>query len=444
MSASPENNTPESSHTASPEISPHSKPSKAVMPRSLTAARAGLDRARRVSAEIRGLYHAFKARVEPEIAPDQEQPEIQRSDGIKLASLGIELALKEQEEIALEKCVVEHEKEAGILPYKQAVKRRQELNERHISAGMGLWGHHRKRMRFGDPVAVRLMDLSGEGFYGAILALYRKCDGQGAPKDKKKRERDWRSGAIDYYNANYKNHKGSPKKAVWCHIAGQWMAEAKAAHIVPFFMDVADLGPLIFGDRAPSLQQAGNALLLSNKIKGWFNKYLLVVVPVDAREFPITRWKTDIISDNIRGCAYGADCLVDDLDGKELKFLNNNRPVSRFLYFHFIMALVRIRDLDRRGWQDVWARYYTQQPFATPGQYMSKSMLLAIATHQGTIDYQEVLAFCAEQSFDPPLTLDDDESREIARRVHLSVEQAVKEVEDSDEESEESSTPSVK
>jgi hypothetical protein len=68
-----------------------------------------------------------------------------------------------------------------------------------------------------------------------------------------------------------------------------------------------------------------------------------------------------------------------DLDGKELVFLGEKRPVSRFLYFHFVMALVRIKDLQRRNWQDVWARYHEHRPFPTPGNYMRKAMLLALA-----------------------------------------------------------------
>jgi hypothetical protein len=37
------------------------------------------------------------------------------------------------------------------------------------------------------------------------------------------------------------------------------------------------------------------------------------------------------------------DGVGKDLDGKELVFLGEKHPVSRFLYFHFVMALVRIR-----------------------------------------------------------------------------------------------------
>lgn len=158
----------------------------------------------------------------------------------------------------------------------------------------------------------------------------------------------------------------------------------------------------------------------------------------------ITRWRTDVISKDIRQVGCGNGLTGNTLDGKELVFLIEIGPVSRFLYFRFIMALIRIRDLDRSGWEDIWARYYTLRPFATLGKYMSKSLLLAIATHQGTNDLREVESFIAEQSFDVPITLTDDESTEAARRVLEAVEGAVERAggdveseEESDEESEE-------
>ncbi len=97
---------------------------------------------------------------------------------------------------------------------------------------------------------------------------------------------------------------------------------------------------------------------MSNAIESWFDKYLLVIVPVDSPESPIQRWRTDVVSSDIKNSPYWIDAdgtshLGGDLDGKELTFLGEKRPVSRFLYFHFVMALVRIKDLGRQGWQNV-------------------------------------------------------------------------------------------
>ncbi|KAG6021638.1 hypothetical protein E4U19_005569, partial [Claviceps sp. Clav32 group G5] len=83
---------------------------------------------------------------------------------------------------------------------------------------------------------------------------------------------------------------------------------------------------------------------MSKRIEAWFDNYHLVIVPVDATENPITRWRTDVISPSIMNAKYSGEFRGHELDGRELTFHNEKRPVSRFLYFHFFMALVRIKD----------------------------------------------------------------------------------------------------
>ncbi|KAG6043097.1 hypothetical protein E4U39_005021 [Claviceps sp. Clav50 group G5] len=44
---------------------------------------------------------------------------------------------------------------------------------------------------------------------------------------------------------------------------------------------------------------------MSKRIGAWFDNYHLVIVPVDATENPITRWRTDVISPSIMNERYG-------------------------------------------------------------------------------------------------------------------------------------------
>jgi hypothetical protein len=52
-------------------------------------------------------------------------------------------------------------------------------------------------------------------------------------------------------------------------------------------------------------------------------------------------------------------------------------------------------------------------------------MLLALATHFGTAEMDVVESWIADHGFDSPLILNDDESAEAARRVHLAVDEAI-------------------
>jgi hypothetical protein len=182
------------------------------------------------------------------------------------------------------------------------------------------------------------------------------------------------------------------------------------------------LAEILFGTQSDSLEKGGNALLLLSQIKSWFDKYCVVVVPVDPSETPIRRWRIDVITPDIKNTVYdyhdGKRFTGKELDRKELVFLGERRPVSGFLYFHFLMALVRIKDIGRNEWESTWARYYEQRPFPTPGNYMRRSMLLALATHFQVADMKVVESWIADHGFDTPLRMDTDQAREVARRVH--------------------------
>ncbi|KAK0709455.1 hypothetical protein B0T26DRAFT_652111 [Lasiosphaeria miniovina] len=412
----------------------HSPPSVAILRPSLPLSRArdNYEKARSVSHELQKAFDDLSRKLEPDLDPDEERYEPDARSGLELASLGVELALKKKDELQLERQVIIEERYTNLIQPHIVAKRLRNTDHRYLSAGDYLWKQKLKKARFDDPGVVRLLDPRGGSISACLLALYKKCDGVSKTK---KRPSSFRSDALRYYDGEVGGK---------CHVTGSWWDTdlVKATHIVSFFLDSDELGEILFGSRAPSLQRAGNALLSLGKIEKWFDSYHLLIVPVDATENPITRWKVDVISSDIRNTSYnGPKDLSGDLDGKELQFRNDKQPVSRFMYFHFIMALIRIKDVKCQGWQDVWARYYQQRPFLTPGNYMRQSMLLALATHFGTAEMRVVESWIVDHSFDSPLILNDDESAEAARRVHLAVDEAIARAErgpeDEDSESDE-------
>ncbi|KAH7143761.1 hypothetical protein EDB81DRAFT_796317 [Dactylonectria macrodidyma] len=410
----------------SPKGSP---PSMALRSSALTIARSQLDKARSTSAQLREKYEVLSREVEPDVKPDEEQPEPTHQASLELASIGIQLATKEKESIQLERTVVVMEQDAGILLPKVAEKRHRELNRRYFSAGDDLWRNQKKKIRLDDdPGTIQLLDPRSNHASECLLALYKKSDDLEKPP---KRPKQWRQESLSYYIGSGADHTGRRETVIWCHISGMWhMSDyVKAAHIVPFFLDNDSISEMLFSKRAQSLRRAGNSLLMSKRIKSWFDSYHIVIVPVDATEDPIRRWRTDVISPSLRNTEYAppnqstSQFTGKGLDGKELVFLNENRPVARFLYFHFVMALVRIRNIERQGWKTAWARYYEQRPFPTPGKYLRQSMLLALATHFETADMNVVQSWIQDQGFDSPLKLTDDEAMEVARRIHMTAEE---------------------
>ncbi|KAK0751901.1 hypothetical protein B0T18DRAFT_457997 [Schizothecium vesticola] len=421
---------------ASKDHSPeHSPTSRAVRPpQTLASTRAKYDKTRQVSLDLQKMFETLSRDAEPVRDPDEDLDEPDAALGLKLASLGVKLASVKKEQFRLEREIVFFERDAKIIPPKEATKRLREASRRYISAGEELWRHQQKKARLEDPGVVPLIDLRSGSATACLMALYRKSNGL---QKTSKRPSSFRADAITYYAGSKTSSSSSTDSSnksagVWCHVTGLWWAPAgvKAAHIVPYFLDNKEIGEILFGSRAPSLRRAGNSLLLSTKIKGWFDTYKLLIVPVDAREDPIKRWRVDVISSSIKNSPVhdgplNPSLLGGDLDGYELKFRNDKRPVSRFMYFHFVVSLIRIKDVKQRGWEEVWARYYEQPPFPTPTTYLRKSMLVALATHYGKTDMPVVKSWIAGHGLDTPLKLTNEEATEAARRVHSAVEEAI-------------------
>ncbi|KAJ8126070.1 hypothetical protein O1611_g7568 [Lasiodiplodia mahajangana] len=351
------------------------------------------------------------------------------------ALLGVEISCLEYQAAIISQEILE---EARQMLSKKAYKNQlAETNERKVSAGDALWDHTDKKARFDDTGVISLLKRGSQEarFVGqSLLAIYRAFDSTKTKPDK--RPNNWRRDALQYYKAEIT--EGGWKK-VWAHDVGGYCNPLiiVAAHIVPHFFisRFGNLGTDIFGSRGNELHTPSNSLLLSCEVKRWLDKYSLVIVPVDYNETPITRWKVELLDDGIRDQPlYDPNTTAGDLEKKELLFTSKARPASRFLYFNFIMALVRIRDMEAPYWRQVWARYLTRPPFPTPGNYLRQSMLIAINQHFKTTDVKLIENWIKGQGFERPITLSEEDAKLVAKRIQIAVDQAKREVQDCENE----------
>ncbi|KAK2059155.1 hypothetical protein LY76DRAFT_543266 [Colletotrichum caudatum] len=369
---------------------------------------ADIEAAFRRARQLRKRYNALKRKAEPRVEPNEERPQTDPETKLRLANLGIALASQEKEVIRTGQKLAIHRMHKGDLAYSKAMGYIRRQDKCYFSAGGDLWRHKKEKAHY---------DYYGTaGLPASYLRLYTRSDGLEMPR---RQPSAFRKDAVDYYNGSGGNGR------VWCHASGMWHLDKdiKAAHIVPFFADMDCIPAMVFGCRAESIRRPGNALLLVDQIKRWFDGYCIVIVPVDAAESPIRRWRTDVLCPGIKALQYRRrGSVTDDLDGRELAFVNDKRPAPRFLYFRFIVALVRMKRLGRIGWQEVWAKYHGRRPFPSPEAYIRKGVLLAIASHFDASDAYLVNSWIHEHGVDTFLQLNDDEAVEVARRVHMAVE----------------------
>ncbi|KAI9848049.1 MAG: hypothetical protein M1837_001151 [Sclerophora amabilis] len=366
-----------------------------------------------------------------------EEPERQ----IRMRIEEIEL---DREELELENEERDLDKEEQKIDTKLHFKTRQVTNKRIISLGDDLW-KMKRQLRDYDEKAGRLATLtpdSGGAFASALLHLYKD---PGSSKSRSSTMQTlMRRDTIKAYDANPRKEDNKSPGWLRCTMTGRFFQEQvlKAAHIVPSMLGV-ELADYIFGvGTGARLYSVDNCLLLHMDIEIALSNGTLVIVPVDPTENPIRRWKAVVTNDACRNQnAVNEDSCLGDLDGRELEFRTEQRPAARFLYYHFVMTLLRRRQYRQPGWERLWAEFSKTQPWPTPGRYLRQSMLLTLAGGVCDVNEAEVKKLVQDGTFDLPERLAKDEEEEVARRVHEVYEvreeqsgELAEEEEDSDDE----------
>ena len=129
-------------------------------------------------------------------------------------------------------------------------------------------------------------------------------------------------------------------------------------------------------------------ILIHESVERAFDKVVFVLLPVDSEEQPIKRWKIQLINDSAVDTDMGRTTLKS-LNGTEVDFKTEARPASRFLYYHFVVSLLRNKLYRQPGWETYLTELPTGRPFATPGKYLRESMLLTLARHAGNLTKEE-------------------------------------------------------
>lgn len=322
------------------------------------------------------------------------------------------------EEERLHKSWLDFEHEQRQISDNDHRKEHRETNKRIISLGNDLWSEQ-EELRRQEEEEGRVLKLGPDtkgAFIHALLALYK--DPRGSKKRSSATQSHMKETAIKVYEVG----KDAPfKDKIWCCISQGFFDQenVRAAHIVPYALG-PELVDYIFGSGSGSrLDTADNCLLIHESVEKAFDNGNFVLLLVDASETPILRWKVQITNLAAANTDMGRTSLKD-LDGMEVSFKNDNRPASRFLYYHFVVTLLRNKRDRQPGWEKFSTELSTGKPFATMGRYMRESMLLTLAKSAGDLNAMEearLLGGEGGETFVEKEKLADIEETEVARRV---------------------------
>jgi hypothetical protein len=191
-----------------------------------------------------------------------------------------------------------------------------------------------------------LLEVLGTPFARPDVEYTEKTPGK---KKHRPGQDSFRNRLISYYGCQ----NGNGDK-IWCPVLGEWIPkeECMAAHIVPYsvpprlmkiFLDPKGLGGMTEDTSEPSMVPQ-NGLYLYKPIERALDTGKLVIVPqlldsgrVDFKVYLLDErlHKDETFEVN------GEHRYWNTLDGKSLKFLNQNRPAKHLLYFQMLLIIIQ-------------------------------------------------------------------------------------------------------
>ena len=273
---------------------------------------------------------------------------------------------------------------------------------------------------------------SDGAFVAPLLKLY--IDPTKTQKRSRAAQSEMRTAAIARYNPTADATDGR----WWCPVTRDYFEpnHMNAAHIVPSMVG-PEIADYVFGAGSGTrLFSADNCLLLHRTVEEHFDKGHFVIIPADPTEKPILTWKIMTTNDDAHKADMGRTTL-DKLEGTNLVFKNNNRPAARFLYYHFVVTLLRNKLYRTAGYATYMENLTTGKPFATMDKYLRKSHLLMLARKAGDLnEHEEKIIINDQNTFEEEEALIENEEAEIARR-------ALQEPDDDDSDEEDDRLPSA-
>jgi hypothetical protein len=136
------------------------------------------------------------------------------------------------------------------------------------------------------------------------------------------------------------------------------------AHITPFFIGNVIMERVFGAETHEELFSPSNGLVLRDYIEKKFAQHLVVFTPIlddnrhqsleKADRGSIERWQIRIVDDDTKikriPTMDSRVLTFGDIDGTELVFQTSHRPKARYLYFRYVVALLRARRHKRKGW----------------------------------------------------------------------------------------------
>ncbi|CAG8951308.1 hypothetical protein HYFRA_00008058 [Hymenoscyphus fraxineus] len=263
-----------------------------------------------------------------------------------------------------------------------------------------------------------------ENLLGAFKALLVETATTDSKKEGGKRRRigenvkSQKKKATFFYDA--KNADGE----VWCHVLARYAPSEKRrrmAHLIPQKLRNKNLAQILgLPPEANLLFHRKSVLFLDTTIEEYYDRGQLTIVPTHNKQDPV-ELKVVLVDQAIAKQNFGQDVngkgdksTFKDLDGRILKFRNENRPSLKVLYLH---ALISVYHAEEENQPDLRKKLFTGTAWGTPGGIGMDTVLGQLAHDAGDNLLPAVYAANCVENDSPINKIQFRENLEAAKKI---------------------------
>ncbi|KAI0976974.1 hypothetical protein F4678DRAFT_480386 [Xylaria arbuscula] len=211
------------------------------------------------------------------------------------------------------------------------------------------------------------------------------------PRNEDRQARFWKA-VMKTYGVESGTHN-----CAWCPIS-QTYSSVTAAHIVRYNVG-EPAAAYLFGPTASSeghIWSSRNGIPLSPVYEEMLDDARIAIIPTkDGKDLMVV-----VLDEDERVKEFDPRLPMITPRGRVLherilKFLTDHRPSMQYLYFAFVMALLRRERFGTHGWKKVCLEYANTPFFATPGNWVRETTLRKLAMRIGHMPMQEADKFAS-------------------------------------------------
>ena len=331
------------------------------------------------------------------------------------------------------KQVVDDLRRQGVLDGPTAKRARDELDdcEMDILQERAAQAANRVKLRYGilsHTTHARI----GEAYLAAVVESLPEPPGARLKKQGPRAifdQSSFRQRLIQTYNPPEWNHDPDNPEG-WCPVSKQmWQLEdVTAAHIVPYAVGEVNAAYLFGLDPEESYEaiwSVKNGLLLHKKIEKALDDAKVVIIPDEQDQNEL---KLVVLNDTLLNVKVGiGGSTFREFHNRRLEFKTEARPGHRNLYLHYLLALFRRKRFDVEGWEQDFQRAHNSYIWGTPGPWLRRSIVKALALEIGDSDRLDEFVVSDAGLADFPQPHSAKQETGIAARIKQALLRPVKE-----------------